>query len=140
MNWEVNANHLFFSRVCLDLFLCAFSPPPSECCFLFIIVHVLWVVIYLYVLDLNYFCDTLWFFKIWFKNDVQDIKFVLCTVNFPSNHWWPWPKGSLMVFTYVLRLHIIWYHYVSFLVAEQFSFCIVYLIFFNLYPSASTLY
>lgn len=103
----------FYKKVCLDLFLSVFSS-PRECCFLFITVHVLWVVIYLCVLDLIYFCGTLQFFKIWLKNEVWDIKSVLFIVSSPTNLWWPWPNRGLVVFTYVLLSHVIWYHSVLF--------------------------
>lgn len=45
----------------VGIFFCLFVSiffPPSECCFVFITVHVIWVGIHLYVLNIIYFCST----------------------------------------------------------------------------------
>lgn len=71
----------FYKRFVWIFFVCFSS--PSECCFLFITVHVLWVMIYLCVLDLICFCGTLQFLKIWLKNEVQDTKICALHCQFP---------------------------------------------------------
>ena len=128
----------FYKRL-IWIFSVCFSS-TSECYFLFITMHVLWVMIYLCVLDLIYFSGTLWFLKIWLKNEFQDIKCVLCIVISLTNLWWPWPNGGPLVFDDVWLLHVIWYRSVSFWEVEQFRFLIVYLLFCSFCSSASVFY
>lgn len=74
----------FYKGVYLDLF-CLLSLPPSECYFLFIAVHVLWVVIYLYVLNLIYFCGTLQLFSLILKwGSVYKMSTPCCQLPFQS--------------------------------------------------------
>lgn len=66
-------------------FFVSISFPPSECCFVFITVHVVWIGIYLCV-EHDLF---LWHFivlKNMIKNEVLDITFVFCIVNSLTNH------------------------------------------------------
>lgn len=119
----------FYKGVYLDLF-CLLSLPLNESCFLFIAVHVLWVAIYLCVLNLIYFCGTLQLFKSDFKMGFQDIKCPLCIVGSHTDLLPPQPTRSKTIFTYVWLSHGIWYHNISFLEVERFSFFIAYLIFF----------
>lgn len=83
----------FYKRFIWIIFVCFFYS-PSECYFLFVTMHVLWIVIYLCVLDFIYFCGTLRFFKIWLKLEVQDMKFLLYIVNCPHQSLTTLTKGS----------------------------------------------